>query len=145
MERYLWSLYWCWKVNLLRAWVTFLLQGFCSRFPQKHCLRTIYAETVMARVSMLGCVDMELGAMPGWRARHCSDIAVLHRELELIKWDLPSGTKYEPTAETLIQVTEVASHSLNSEFGRLINFLLIIGGGRAGKRGRVISTCQALC
>jgi hypothetical protein len=33
-----------------------------------------------------------------------------------------------------MQVIEVSSHSLNEEFGRLINFLLITADGRAGEK-----------
>lgn len=44
------------------------------------------------------------------------------------------GTKSEPAAETLMQIIEVASHSLNEEFGRLINFLLITVDWRAGEK-----------
>lgn len=45
----------------------------------------------------------------------------------------PSGTKSELRAETLMQIIDVASHSLNEEFDRRINFLLMTADGRAGE------------
>lgn len=79
------------------------------------CLQGTWQSYVLKRSMMLKCIYPTQGTLAQMRAPK-------------------PGTKSEPTAETLMQITEVASHSLNEEFGRLINFLLITVDRRAGEK-----------
>lgn len=112
----------------LWAWVVCSPQGFSSWLPQKRCSGNICVETIIGPSISAG-----LWVVLAWNLAEQSPDEEDHAVMihlpctgNFSSWnETPSGTRYELTAETLIHVIGVASHSLNSEFGRLIYFLLI--------------------